>query len=120
VRARNPNPATMDPMDRTARWKPARWAVTALALLTVFALVLGVRPRVIAEQSGFSPAQTGVCFLCDGAATAATVAPAADSVSLGLAAPMLVFPCAIVVDRSDPLAPAGLGNAPPPQPPPRA
>ncbi|MGH2603838.1 MAG: hypothetical protein ACRDJ9_31195, partial [Dehalococcoidia bacterium] len=70
----------MDPMDRIASWKPARWAVTALALLIVLALVLGVRPRVIAEESGFSQAQAGVCLLCDGGATAATVAPAADSV----------------------------------------
>jgi hypothetical protein len=57
-----------------------RWALTTLALLTALALVLGVQPRVLAQEVGVAPIESGICFLCDGSVSAAAMAPAAESV----------------------------------------
>jgi hypothetical protein len=97
----------------------ARWSLTALALIMALALVLGVRPRVLAQEVGVAPIETGACFLCDGSASAATVAPVADValptalVTLLIAA--LLLPTLVTSPRV-----RGRDTAAPPFPPPRA
>jgi hypothetical protein len=98
----------------------SRWVVTALALMTVLALVVGVRPRALAEETGRAPLTSGVCFLCDGSFTAAAAAPSADhvlpvSVVLNITLILALTPLRMVVE-----APYALSTARPPSPPPRA
>lgn len=98
----------------------AHWAMAVAALFVALALVVGVRPRVIVEQSGDLLVSAQTCVLCDGAATAATVAPATDTVIA--VAPLLLAIWAIVwlpvVLAAD--APRRRIATRPPAPPPRA
>jgi hypothetical protein len=96
----------------------SRWVLTALALITALALVIGVRPRVLAREVGVAPIETGVCFLCDGSVSAAAIAPAAEValpptfVTILIAA--LLLPTLVAAHRI-----RGRDTAAPPLPPPR-
>jgi hypothetical protein len=96
------------------------WAVRLVALLAVLALVAGVRPRVLAEEHGSAPAERSICVLCDGGATAATVAPSVDSVALNPSLLTLPAPLGLVVAPVPAQIPPGIASARPPAPPPRA
>jgi hypothetical protein len=106
-------------MGSRAALATSRWVLTALALITALALVLGVRPRVLAQEVGVAPIETGVCFLCDGSVSAAAIAPAADValppafVTILIAA--LLLPTLVAAPRIH-----GRDTAAPPLPPPRA
>jgi hypothetical protein len=97
----------------------SRWVLFGLALITALALVLGMRPRVLAREVGVAPIETGVCFLCDGSVSAAAIAPAAEIVlpaafvTILIAA--LLLPTLVATPRI-----RGRGAAAPLLPPPRA
>jgi hypothetical protein len=97
----------------------ARWSVTALALIVVLALVLGLRPRILAEQVGVAPTDGAACFLCDGSATAATIAPVGRILPTVIP-PLTLLGAAMLLLPALTLAAPGLGSAPPPPPPPRS
>jgi hypothetical protein len=93
--------------------------LTALALITALALVLGVRPRVLAEEVGVAPIEAGVCFLCDGSVSAATIAPVAEVVLPPVFVTILI--AALLLPTLLAASPiCGRDTAAPPLPPPRA
>jgi hypothetical protein len=107
-------------MDRRQALALARVGITAAAALVLVALVVGVRPRALAQEQGAAPMTSSACYVCNGATSAADVAPAMHSVAAALPAPLpalpgLLMPLGIVlrVAPSPPLAP-------PRSPPPRA
>jgi hypothetical protein len=107
-------------MDIVLGSRALRCAVTAAALVVALALVAGVRPRVLAEETGVAPMSSNACFLCDGAASAASAAPAGHVVGPALPAPapgplLSEAPTTRTIDE----APEFAGD-PPPAPPPRA
>jgi hypothetical protein len=112
-------PAIMVLMGSTTVAATSRWVLTALALITALALVLGVQPRVLVQEIGVAPIEAGVCFLCDGSVSAAAMAPAAESVlpsalvTILLAA--LLLPALVASAHL-----LGRDTAAPPFPPPRA
>jgi hypothetical protein len=102
------------------RWHTLRSLVAIAALLTTFALIAGVRPRALAEETGAIPLMSDACFLCDGAATAAAAAPSANSVAHVVPA---LAPAPVLAEA--PASPAialvpGATSSMPPVPPPRA
>jgi hypothetical protein len=107
-------------MDRRDLVRASRWAVTALALIVAVALVVGIQPRTLAQEVGVGPLESTACFLCDGATTAATIAPASGSVHSASIAPLafviLLLVPGLVIQH--PLA--GRAAAPPLPPPPRS
>lgn len=60
------------------RW--SRFGLTITALVVVLALVLGARPYTLARETGLTLTGAEVCSVCNGAPTAATVAPTVDTV----------------------------------------
>jgi hypothetical protein len=96
-----------------------RWTVTALALVTVLALVFGVQPRTLVKEVGVAPIETGVCFLCDGSISAAAVAPAAEIV-IPTALATIVFAALLLPVLVVPSPHPERDAAVPPLPPPRA
>jgi hypothetical protein len=95
-------------------------ALRLTALLVVLALAGGVRPRVLAQEHGPVPSQSSVCLLCDGSATAATVAPSVESAAVGSPQLVLLVPSTIDVTLDQRPALASLAAVTPPPPPPRA
>jgi hypothetical protein len=107
-------------MDVVLPSRALRFVLTAAALIVALALVAGVRPRVLAEETGVAPLSSSTCFLCDGAATAATVAPAAHAVAPTTPAPA---PTLALSEAPVSLTLATVPGHPaesPPVPPPRA
>jgi hypothetical protein len=107
-------------MGLTVRWDTLRSLMAIAALLTMFALIAGVRPRALAQETGPIPLASDACFLCDGTATAAAAAPSATSVAH--ATPALA-PAPVLAEA--PVSPAvalapGATASMPPVPPPRA
>jgi hypothetical protein len=109
----------MNLMQIRAALGTSRWVLTALALITALALVLGMRPRVLAREVGVAPIETGVCFLCDGSVSAAAIAPAAE---VALPAAFVTILVAALLLPTVIAAPHywGRSTAAPPLPPPRA
>lgn len=54
--------------------------LTVAALVVVLALVLGARPYTLARETGLVLTGDETCSVCNGAPTAATVSPTADTV----------------------------------------
>jgi hypothetical protein len=107
-------------MDVRVPWRTLRSLMAIVALLTALALVAGVRPRALAQETGAIPLVSDACFLCDGTATAAAAAPSANSVAH--VAPALA-PAPVLaeahVSRAVALVPDATSSMPP-VPPPRA
>jgi hypothetical protein len=78
-------------MDRK-RLLAAHVGLTIAAALVMLALVAGLRPRVQAHEQGAPPLSSSACYVCNGAATAADVAPAMHSVAAALPAPLPEMP----------------------------
>jgi hypothetical protein len=107
-------------MDRRQVLAAARIGLTVAAALVLLALVVGVRPRVQAQEQGTAPMSASTCYVCSGATSATDVAPAMHSVAAALPPPLpelpsLLMPLGTVV-RVAPPPPL----APPRSPPPRA
>lgn len=66
--------------------------IISLALLAMWALVIGIKPRVLAQEQGPAPQEAGVCYICSGAPAAASAAPATDSVALPPPPPLALMP----------------------------
>jgi hypothetical protein len=107
-------------MERSTMLTAGRLSVMVAALLVAVALTLGVRPRALAWQFGPAPVDPVGCVLCNGAVTAAAVAPAADTVAFGPPAPPAALPGAVLVAAPLPAASPLDTAVSPPAPPPRA
>ena len=82
----------LDMMDRRRVLATARVGLTVATALVMLALVMGVRPRVQAQDQGAPPLSSNACYVCNGAATAADAAPAMHSVAAALPAPLPELP----------------------------
>jgi hypothetical protein len=110
--------ATLEGMKRASLIAAARTLGVALALIVALALVAGVRPRVLAYQSGPPPLDSAVCLLCDGSASAALAAPSVDLVALDAAAVVLTLGApTFAAHVAAATAPATLAVVPLPPPP---
>ncbi|MGE0543422.1 MAG: hypothetical protein AB7R89_24950 [Dehalococcoidia bacterium] len=96
----------------------SRWTLTALALITVLALVFGLQPRVLAQEVGVAPIESGRCFLCDGSVSAAAMAAPAESV-LPAALVTMLFAALLLPTLVAATGLHGRATVAPPLPPPR-
>jgi hypothetical protein len=100
--------------------RAARVTVTALVALTLAALAVGLRPHTLAREFGPPPFAAGDCLLCDGAPTAASVAPPAQNVSLSYLSATVLLDALRPLQGRAVLLPSPARALPPDSPPPRA